>query len=214
MNRIEALESVKEAWIDTSIPLGDRVTAISEAYYGVGLDLVGTATYIGATPAELSVLLTMAGKSDEVLEALSQTNPPISACAVFVDATDEDILKALSRYSTDSMRKSGLTSGEFVYNSIIEIVGPTVEMKVSALSSKVIASAREKGLAYGKLNDYNDRFLKNIAGARRAGRTLTKKQVAHLERVLRTLCDEQVFTRNSLDNDQELCDTILDTLGL
>lgn len=212
MNRFQALEEVKGAWLDAQMPLGERVTAICDAYYGSSLDLVGTATYIGSTPAELSVMLTLGGKSDEVIEALSRANPPITACTVLAEATEEDIIRALKGYSSEARRKSGLMSGEFVYNSIIEVVGPTVEMKVASLSGSDIAAARKKGKAYGKLNDWADKFLGNIAARRRSGQQLTDKQTKKLEETLRNLCNEQVFTRNSLDKDQELCDRILDAL--
>lgn len=216
MDRFTALDKAKEAWLNTKLPLGERVTEISEAFYGFGLDLVGTATYIGATPAELSILLTMAGKSDEVLDALSRTNPPITACAVLAEATDEDILKALDVYTAESRRLSGQMSGEFMYNSIIEVVGPTVKMKVAALTGRDLQAAREKAIAYGKLpaESWGGKFLKSVAGARKSGKTLTDKQVNKLEEILRTLCNEQVFIRNSMDGDQDLCDAILDALDL
>ena len=52
MNRIEALEIIKETWNAEGLTLEDKIVKISDAYYSVGLDVATSANYIKATPAE------------------------------------------------------------------------------------------------------------------------------------------------------------------
>ena len=212
MNRFDALDEIKSAWEDAALPLGEKALTISEVFYDVGLDIQSAAAYAGATPAELSILLSLGGRSDEVLQALSKTNPPLTACAVLADASDEDILAALQALREQREPAADVTASELVYQAIIELVGPSPEMKVSTLPSSVLLHALGKGKAYGKLDDWSEKFLRNIAARKRSGNSLTDRQASKLVEVLGKLRDGNAISRNSIDGDQAICDKILDAL--
>lgn len=214
MNRIDALDTMKSLWNDRKMPLGKKAAALSEAFYTGSYDVAKVAEYIGATTTELTTLLDLGGRDDDVIAALSQTNPPIAAAMIMADAPDEDILTALSKYSNESQKESGMTPGEYVYRTLVEVMGPTVEANVSNLSASVITGAYEKAKGYQKTNKFIDKFLPSIARQKKMGKTLTERQISKLKEILAVLCEEGVFTRNSLDGDQELCDAILNALEM
>ena len=76
MNKIEALELIKETWENTNLSLGEKIITISNAFYDVGLDMSTTAAYIKATPAEFYAFLSLSDLDDEIIDLISKANPP------------------------------------------------------------------------------------------------------------------------------------------
>ena len=103
-------------------------------------------------------------------------------------------------------------AGECVYQSMVEIAAPTIEMKVANLSSEVITRAEKKSEEYGVLDDWKRKFLKSVAAQKKRGKTLSYKQADKLTEILRELVESDVVKRDSLDGDQSVCDAILDAL--
>ena len=95
MNKVEALNRIKEVWNDESLDLGNKITTISTDYYEVGLDLETTAAYIKATPAELDALLSLGALSDEMISLISEANPPKTIWELLANANDDEIKEAL-----------------------------------------------------------------------------------------------------------------------
>lgn len=216
MNRLEALESIRDAWSDASLPLGKKIALVSTLYYSAGLDLGTTAAYIRATPSELDALLTLGNLDDELLDAISKANPSMTTWTFLGNATDEEVMRALGALrERDSRNASGAMAegaGECVYQSMVEIAAPTIEMKVANLSSEVITRAEKKSEEYGVLDDWKRKFLKSVAAQKKRGKTLSYKQADKLTEILRELVESDVVKRDSLDGDQSVCDAILDAL--
>ena len=59
MEKIDALELIKEKWAEDNLSLEDKIISISSAFYSVGLDIATTANYIRVTPAEFDAFLSL-----------------------------------------------------------------------------------------------------------------------------------------------------------
>ena len=95
MNKTDALETIKEAWDDVSLSLGEKIIQISTAYYAAGLDISGTSAYIHTTESELNSLLELSEFDDEIIDAISRVNPPKTTWTVLSSASDEEVEHAL-----------------------------------------------------------------------------------------------------------------------
>ena len=96
---------------------------------------------------------------------------------------------------------------------MLEVSGPTIEMKVGNLSGDDLKHALKKGENFNALSDWEKKFLKSVSGQKKRGRMLTDKQVMQVIKILGNLVDKKAILRNSIDGDQDICDRILDALG-
>ena len=213
MNKTDALETIKEAWDNDALSLGEKIIQISTAYYAAGLDISGTSAYIHTTESELNSLLELSEFDDDIIDAISRVNPPKTTWTVLSSASDEEVEHALELLdaSKDPGRQRE-SSDEFVYYAMIEISGPTIEQKVGNLSSDNLRHALKKGEDFGALSDWDVKFLKSVAGQKRRGKVLSDKQVNSLIRILNKLADNDVIKHDSIDGDQDICDEILEAL--
>lgn len=214
MNKIEALESIKDAWNSSELSLGDKIIMISNDYYAVGLDLPTTAAYIKATPAELEAFLLLSELDDEIIAIISKVNPPKTTWALLANASENEIRQALSALAlnrNDSSSKIGAVS-EFVYQRMLEVAGPTVEQKIGMLSAQDLRHALKKGEAFNAIEGWDLKFFKNIVSVKKRGMMLTPKQLAQIVRILNVLADKGALKRDSIDGDSEICSRILDAL--
>lgn len=209
MDKIEALERIKAAWNDTSIDLAQKITTISDSFYGVGLDLPSTAEYIKATPAELDAILALGALSDEVLQRLSSINPPRTTWELFAYAGEDEINQALTALEHN---KEDTSSSEYVYRQMSEVSGPTIEQMVGRLSASDIARIRKKAEQFNALSTNEIKFLKSIA-SRKMKQELSPKQISWFVSILINLAEKGVIKRNSIDGDADFCDRILDSIG-
>lgn len=213
MNKTDALETIKEAWNDDALSLGEKIIRISTAYYAAGLDISGTSAYIHTTESELNSLLELSEFDDDIIEAISRVNPPKTTWTVLSSASDEEVEHALDLLgASKAPGKQHGSSDEFVYYAMIEISGPTIEQKVGNLNSDILKHALKKGEDFGALSDWDIKFLKSVAGQKRRGKVLSDKQVNSLIRILNKLVDNDVIKHDSIDGDQDICDEILDAL--
>lgn len=215
MDRIEALERIKATWQDLDIPLGEKILSISSDFYAVGLDLSTTAAYIKATPAELDALLSLGGLDEDLIESISLVAPPKTTWLLLANASEDEIKQAL-----DALEKSKGTKGashsaisEFVYQQMIEVTGPTSEQLVGMLTGSELAHALKKAQDFNVLSEWENKFMKSIVAQKKRGKTLSAKQLVHVLKILRSIADQGVIKRNSIDGDTEICDKILDAIG-
>ncbi len=217
MNKLEALENIKRTWEDNELKLGDKITRISENYYSVGLDLSGTATYIKATPTEFDSLLALSGLDEEIIDKISEIDPPKTTWMMLANASDEEIDEALKALKdgkdTKSKEDKHFTISEYIYQKMLKVNGPTLEQRVSTLSGDDIKHASKKGEDYNVLNDWSIKFLKSLSAQKKRGKVFTDKQIKQLIKALDGLSESGAIKRNSIDGDQEICDRILDALG-
>lgn len=216
MNKVEALNRIKEVWNDESLELGNKITTISTDYYEVGLDLETTAAYIKATPAELDALLSLGALSDEMISLISEANPPKTIWELLANANDDEIKEALSALKTKREKSNSDnqdTVSEYIYKQMVKLSGPSIEERVLAISASDIAHVRKKGEEFKALSDWEVKFLKSIASQRANDRKLSDKQINQLVKILNSLAERGVISRNSIDKDEKICDRILDALG-
>lgn len=216
MDKLNALESIKQIWIDPQVELGEKILNISDAYYSTGLDLATTASYIHATPSELDALLSMGQFDGEIIQKISDANPPKTAWTFLSNATDEEVEQALISYKANNLEKESKSTqsylGESVYYAMVDFSGPTVYQRVATLPGDTIKHALKKGIDFDIFSDWQKKFLTSLAQQKKRGKTLTDKQIKKLVECLILLVDKDAISRNSIDGDQAICDEILDAL--
>lgn len=216
MNKLEALENIKKTWENKDLALGDKIVSISSDFYEASLDLEGTAAYIKATPAELDTLLMLSQLDENLIDMMSEVDPPKTTWAILANANDDEIreaLIALKSRKNKPIKEENYTFSEFVFQKMLEVSGPTQEQKIAALSGEDLRHAYNKASSYtDALTDWENDFLKNVSGRKKSGKTLTNKQITILVRVLNKIADKDIISRNSIDNDQDICNRILDAL--
>ncbi len=210
MINVEALENIKNTWENNAISLADKIDTISSDFYSSGLDLLSTASFIKATPSELQALLSLGELDDETVARISWVNPPKTTWIMLANANHEEIDEAIRIMEKEKHLKPLFS--DVVYNSMIDVSGPTQEQKVNLLSAKEIKKIREKGETYKAFYDKEIKFLKSIAGQKGKGKELTRKQIHWFISILEKLVDANAISKNSLDDDQELCNKVLDIL--
>ena len=218
MDKIEALENIKESWNDSNLSLGEKIIKISTDYHSSGLDLATTAAFIKATPTELETLLALGELDDEIIDMISEVNPPNITWTMLAEASEEEIKQALTslKEERDVMydRSADYTVSKYVFQKMMEVSGPTLEQKVGSLSGDDLKHALKKGVDFDVLNDWQKKFLKSIGTQRKMGKTLSDKQIESLIKTLNVLVDRGAIARNSIDGDQDVCDRILDALEM
>lgn len=217
MNRIDALESIKQAWLSADMNLGEKIMSISSDYYATGLDLAGTAAYIHATPSELDSLLIISEFDEPLIDLISEVNPPKTAWTFLASASEEEAIAALEALKDvsveDASKNAHRDFGEYVYYMMLDIAGSTPEQRVVALSGDILKHALKKGQDFDVLNDWQKKFLNSVAAQKKRGKALSDKQAAKILEILTALADQGAITRNSIDGDRKECDAILDALG-
>ena len=215
MNRIEALEIIKETW-NADCSLKDKIIIISTNFYASGLDLASTAAYIKATPIELDLLLSLSELNDDIIDLLSEVNPPKTTWTMLVSANEKEIYEALRALQKNEKKSdknnSNYTFSEFVYQKMLEVSGPTVEQKVSKITGKDLLYLHKKATDYGVLNTWQSNFLRSVANQKKMGKVLSEKQITNLIKILKELIDKNVIKKDSIDGDQEICDMIMEAL--
>lgn len=212
MDKIDALELIKEAWGAENLSLEDKIIIISDAYYSVGLDIATTASYIKATPAEFDAFLSLSNLDDEIIKMISEACPPKTTWPLLASGNDDEIKKALAALSTPSRSKNESVS-EFIFQQMIEIAGETPEQLVAQITGGELFYLMNKAKSFTSVNQKTLDFLKSLAGQKKRGKVLSEKQLAALIDILNHLADNNVIQRDSIDGDKELCDKVLDALN-
>lgn len=211
MEKIDALELIKEKWAEDNLSLEDKIISISSAFYSVGLDIATTANYIRVTPAEFDAFLSLSNLSDEMIRMISEANPPKTTWPLLASGNDEEIKKALSALSASSSLRNESVS-EFIYQQMIEVAGETPEQQISQLTGGELFYLAGKAKNFS-VAEKGIKFLSSVAGQKKTGKVLSEKQINVLMDILKDLADNNVIQRNSIDGDKELCDKVLDAIG-
>ena len=218
MNKIGELESIKNMWNDSGISLGEKIIGISTNYYAAGLSLSATAAFIKATPAELEALLELSNLEENLINLISEVNPPKTTWAILASANEAEVEQALTALkenkSSSENNNHTFTKSEYVYQKMIELSGRSVEEKVANLSSDDLLHIYKKADSFNALsNKFMKQFIPSIVKQKKMGNVLSSKQMEALVRVLENFADKGIVSRNSIDDDQEICDRVLDALG-
>lgn len=211
MDKIEALEIIRETWISDNLSLEDKIIKISDAFYSVGLDIATAANYVKTTPAEFDAFLSLSNLDDDMIELISKANPPKTTWPLLASGNDDEIKKALSALATPSRSKNESVS-EFVYQQMIEVAGETPEQLVSQLTGDELFYLANKAKSFS-VDEKDVKFLISVAGQKKRGKVLSDKQLPIVLDILNKLADNNVIQRNSIDGDKDLCDKVLDALN-
>ena len=212
MEKIDALELIKEVWDSAKISPEEKVFKISDAFYSVGLDVATTANYIKTTPAEFDAFLSLSNLDDDLIRMISEANPPKTTWPLLACGNDDEIKKALSALSASYSLKNESVS-EFIYQQMIEVAGETPEQLVSQLTGGEMFYLANKGRNFNSVNQKSLKYLNSFAAQKKRGKVLSETQTAILIDILNELADNNVIQRDSIDGDKELCNTVLDAIG-
>ena len=211
MDKLEALEVIKDAWENDDLSLEDKIITISDAFYSVGLDIATTSSFIKATPAEFDAFLSLSNLDDDMIRIISEANPPKTTWPLLASGNDDEIKKALAALSTPSRSKNESVS-EFIYLQMIEIAGETTEHQIAQLSGDELFYLANKTKSFSSTNQGQVKYLTSFAVQKKRGKVLSEKQIATLINILNDLANNNVIQRESIDGDKELCDKILDAI--
>ena len=212
MEKIDALELIKEAWDSEKLSLEEKIIKISDAFYSVGLDIATTANYIKTTPAEFDAFLSLSNLDDELIRMISEANPPKTTWPLLACGSDVEIKKALMALSASTSLKNESVS-EFIYQQMIEVAGETPEQLVSQFTGGELYYLANKAKNFNSVNQKKLDFINSLAGQKKRGKVLSEKQLAALIDLLSYLADNNVIQRDSIDGDKELCNKVLDAIG-
>lgn len=184
---------------------------VSEYYFRSGIGIKIASQILGVQPAELQAALNLATLEDEELSLLATLNPPKTTWFTLAAATPEEIRQAL-----EALKKAdeGQSPFSLVEAAIREIHGPSSMEKIASLSADVFGHAAKKATVYKLLNEKHIKSLKGWQTRVRTGRPLTPPQMTYAEGLLRELAEQGAIVRDSKDGDKEICDQILDALGV
>ncbi len=211
MDKLEALEIIKDAWNSDNLSLADKIITISNAFYSVGLDVATTANYIKATPAEFDAFLSLSDLDDDMIRIISEANPSKTTWPLLASGNDDEIKKALAALSASSRSKNESVS-EFIFQQMIEVAGDTPEQLVTQLTGDELFYLAKKAQSFSSVNQGQLKYLNSFASQKKRGKVLSEKQVATLINILNNFADNNVIQRESIDGDKELCDKVLDAI--
>lgn len=217
MGKVESLLKIRECWNNADLSLYEKASIVAEEYYSTSLKLDATSAYIGATPSELDSLLALSELDDELLQKVSDANPPITTWMIIANASDEEIIAAIEEMSGGRNRRKPDdvdSIEERLFSAMIQVGGPTQEQVLSTLPYEVIGSMVKRAEAYKALTPRNLKALKGFASWRRRGKTLTEKQTSYLKSILSQLVEAKAIEREGIDKDQEYCDIVLNALEM
>lgn len=187
------------------------VIEVSEAYFKTGLSLKTAANFLSTQPAELQAVLNLASIDEDNLSLLSKMKPPSTTWFSLASASPDGLKAAIQALSELQERISPFL---VVDGAIRSVEGPSTFERIASLSSESFGHAAKKAQTYGLLNDKGIKALKGWQTRIRTGKSLTLPQMTYADGLLRELVANGAITRNSKDGDQEICNEILDTLGI
>jgi hypothetical protein len=184
---------------------------VSEFYFRSGIGIKLASQILGVQPAELQAALNLATLEEEELALLATLNPPKTTWFTLAAASPEEIRQALEALKT---AQQGQSPFSLVEAAIREIHGPSSMEKIAGLSAEAFGHAAKKATVYKLLNEKHIKALKSWQTRVRTGRPLTPPQMTYAEGLLRELFEQGAIVRKSKDGDEEICNQILDALGV
>lgn len=207
-------EGLEPAWTSVDLSLAERAQLISTLHMRSRLTLEGTARISGATPAQIQALLELATLDDEDLELVSEANPPATTWFLFAGAGPDAIRAGLEALSIDSTTPTDGTALVTVYDAMRSVSGPTKDERVASIAGATLGHLAHKAKEYDVLTKNSRGLLVGLAKRKATGAQPTEKQLKYLTDVLLQLVQAGVVSRESHDDDQAMCDEVLDALGM
>jgi hypothetical protein len=193
-----------------SMPFNQWVLEVSDYYFRSGLTLKMAANFLNTQPAELQAVINLAALEEENLNLLATLKPPNTTWFSLAAASTEGLKAAIRALADAKIVQSPFL---LVDGAIRAVEGPNIFERIAGLRSEIFGHAAKKAQIYSLLNDKGIKALKGWQSRVRSGKTLTPAQMAYADGLLRELVEAGAISRNSKDNDSDICDEILDALG-
>jgi len=205
---------IVEAWSErNNLTIADWVKKVSDIFANSQSSVIATARVLKIHPAKLFAVLNLATLEEQLLDKISECNPPITTWLSLSKADAIGIEAALEALEAARKEKSRTSPCQLVDDAIERVGGGGPTSRVAKLDSKAILHAAKKAEDYGALTPKSRAALKKFGSMRKTGKLLTPKQIGYMQGMLEDLVKRGVIKRNSSDGDQELCNQILDALG-
>lgn len=206
----ETLTKLSQVWNQyDEIPFNEWVEAVSTEVMQSGLGVVRSARLIGVQPAEVLAVLKLASLESEDLVEFSTRVPPRTTWLTLADATHEEIIECLDALTK---RPKGFSPSKVLEEHILTNSENTWE-KVLELPASTLQHMYDKSVLYGCLAPKPSGALKNFARRKKNGQSFSLPQAQYLKDILSQLVDAGAISRTTHDNDQILCNQVLDALG-
>lgn len=190
-------------------PFSAWVREVSRSYLSSRLTLEAASRLAGARPAELAAVLELATLEDDELELLDEDVPPSTTWFALAGASSEGLRAALA-----ALREDDTASPTRAVRSAIHAVeGPAAVERVVGLDPAIFGHLARKAKQYDLLRPRDRSALVSFSRQLRSGRTLTQRQAAYALSLVQQLVDGGAIRRRSPDEDQDVCDAVLDALG-
>ncbi|WP_435348678.1 hypothetical protein [Haloarchaeobius sp. HRN-SO-5] len=199
-----------DAWDSSREPFDEWVQSVSRAYYESEFGIESAAKLLDTSSGELAAVLNLATMEDEALELLAEDVPPKTTWFTFAGASVGEIeagLDALEEMSEDESPHS------VVKTAVLEVRGPTPEQQVSELPGEVFFHLSTKAKQYELLSGKARKFLYQMGMVRSNDGEMSPKQADWAHDLLEEMADQGAIKRESPDDDQEICNQVLDALG-
>ena len=210
--KLDKYSELYRAWNSFHDKSFDRwIIDVSEFYFRSGIGIKIASQMLDVQPAELQAALNLAILEEEELALLAALNPPKTTWFTLAAASPDEIRQAL-----DALKSAGEGESPFsiVEAAIREIKGPTTMELIAALSPEAFGHAAKKATVYKLLNEKHIKALNGWKARVRSGRALTPPMMTYAAGLLLELNEQGAIVRNSKDGDQEICDEILNALGV
>lgn len=205
---------IVEAWSErNNLSMADWVKRVSDVFANSQSSVITTARVLKIHPAELFAVLNLATLEEQLLDKISECNPPITTWLSLSKADAIGIEAALEALEAARKEKSRTSPCQLVDDAIERVGGGGPTSRVAKLDSKAILHAAKKAEDYGALTPKSRSALKKFGSMRKTGKLLTPKQIGYMQGMLEDLVKRGVIKRNSSDGDQEVCNQILEALG-
>ncbi len=187
------------------------VISLSEAFENSPYSLQTASKVIGTRPAELFAILQIATLNDELLDEFVRVMPPKTSWLSICSSSDDGAQAALQ--ALEKLKGHTSYSPWRAAEAAIETAtGGSVHSKVAHLNSTLILFALKKAKSYEVLGDRERNALFNFARSKKAGKSLTPKQVAYLQILLTRLVEAGAIRSDSPDGDINECLEIIEAL--
>ena len=193
-----------------SKPFNEWVIEVAENFFLSGLTLKMAANFLSTQPAELQAVINLAALEEDNLALLAQLKPPNTTWFSLASASTDGLKAAIRALAEAREVQSPFL---LVDGAIRSVEGPNIYERIAGLRSEVFGHAAKKAQTYSVLNEKGIKALKGWQTRVRSGKTLTPAQMAYADGLLRELVESGAVTRNSKDNDKDICDEILNALG-
>lgn len=187
------------------------VLSLSEAFENSPYSLQTASKIIGTRPAELFAILQIATLNDELLDEFVRVMPPKTAWLSICSSSDDGAHAAIQALEKLKGQKS-YSPWRAAEAAIETATGGSVHSRVAHLNSNLILLALKKAKSYEVLNERERSALANFARSKKAGKSLTPKQVAYLQILLTRLVEVGAIRFDSPDGDINECLEILEAL--